>query len=667
MMTKCKLPFVIILFSALSVNLYGQLGNYSPILWFKADQGVNSTGYNNGSNYTITTWYDQSNNGWDATSNTSQYKPVYLNTSNTDINYNPTIAFDGTDDYLDLQSNYPTSNSDGMTWYAIAKANTTAGNKTRAFVFDIGRHDKEGFGLAHSSNSSLIYSSTHHDGATSDIFHNHDTTTVLLKLNYNFDLSQELSYNGEYTPSLSTPVEIQELNNSTLNLNSTHHSIKGPFTIGRQSKSQHLSNDNIRAYDGRIAEIIGFSENFTHLQSREIETYLAIKYGITIDNTGYNTGLPLANYRASDGTNIFSLFSHTAYQNEVIGIGRDDGMGLMQKQSHTPANDFRLYISTLASNNINNSGVFPNNTNPENIQFLVCGTNQGAGYATSNAIAEQPSSVVSRLEKEWVIENSNYTGAFNVDIVLNGFAVNNGVNNNDLRLLIDDDGDFSNATSYSSSSGISFILVGNTLKILNIQDSLIPQHSTKYFTVGSVSFGTPLSINLDFFNGKHNASNNFNHLKWRTLSEVNNDFFTIEISEDGIHWKDHVQKTGAGTVYHPMYYQFKHKNVRPGKYYYRLSQTDFNGDRREIGIVIIDVEHKKQLLLYPNPVKDELRVYNSDGYSNYPEIYKLTGEKVDIPFPYKLNKTTLVYNTSNLSKGLYLLRFNGSSTKFIKQ
>jgi hypothetical protein len=57
-----------------------------------------------------------------------------------------------------------------------------------------------------------------------------------------------------------------------------------------------------------------------------IESYLALKYGITLGNTTH-----AVDYLASDGTVIWA--GSTTYQNDVHGIGRDNTYGLDQRSS----------------------------------------------------------------------------------------------------------------------------------------------------------------------------------------------------------------------------------------------------------------------------------------------------------------------------------------------
>jgi hypothetical protein len=66
-------------------------------------------------------------------------------------------------------------------------------------------------------------------------------------------------------------------------------------------------------------------------------------------------------------------------------------------------------------------------------------------------------------------------------------------------------------------------------------------------------------------------------LHWSTATEINNDFFTLERSEDAFAWEIIGQVQGAGTTSQTMHYTFSDRQPLEGLSYYRLKQTDFDG------------------------------------------------------------------------------------------
>lgn len=101
----------------------------------------------------------------------------------------------------------------------------------------------------------------------------------------------------------------------------------------------------------------------------------------------------------------------------------------------------------------------------------------------------------------------------------------------------------------------------------------------------------PLPIELVSFEGFNESD--YNKITWKTATESNNHYFTLERSLDGFTWESIHIEEGAGTVSTPNLYIYNdysfEKNVIN---YYRLSQTDFNGNREYFNIIGIESKNK---------------------------------------------------------------------------
>ncbi len=85
-----------------------------------------------------------------------------------------------------------------------------------------------------------------------------------------------------------------------------------------------------------------------------------------------------------------------------------------------------------------------------------------------------------------------------------------------------------------------------------------------------------LPIELISFKGE--PYNDYNLLKWITASETNNDYFTIERSFDAIDFQVVGRVDGAGNSTSNLSYSLTDMKPYAGVTYYRLKQTDYNGD-----------------------------------------------------------------------------------------
>jgi len=120
----------------------------------------------------------------------------------------------------------------------------------------------------------------------------------------------------------------------------------------------------------------------------------------------------------------------------------------------------------------------------------------------------------------------------------------------------------------------------------------------------------PLPIELLSFEANYNS--NKVDLKWITSSEVNNDYFTIERSRDALVWEEVIRTNGSGNSNANIEYLEVDYNPYEGVSYYRLKQTDFDGNFEYFNIVPvkIDVQKKGEMSLFPNPLirGEELKI-----------------------------------------------------------
>jgi hypothetical protein len=174
--------------------------------------------------------------------------------------------------------------------------------------------------------------------------------------------------------------------------------------------------------------------------------------------------------------------------------------------------------------------------------------------------------------------------------------------------------------------------------------------------------GTPLPISLINFDAKKNG--NTTALSWSTLSETNNDFFTVERTTDGVNYIELDKVDGAGNHNGILNYSTEDTNPVNGKNYYRLKQTDFDGNFEYSKLVLVEFEgikSQKSISLYPNPSNgNNVNVSISGVHNKSLIILRLsnsTGAEV-----YNSNLTAasdfanVQLQTSELANGMYYLQ-----------
>jgi len=121
------------------------------------------------------------------------------------------------------------------------------------------------------------------------------------------------------------------------------------------------------------------------------------------------------------------------------------------------------------------------------------------------------------------------------------------------------------------------------------------------FTIASHTSANPLPIELLNFTAVKNGTKV--DLNWSTATETNNNFFTVERSQDASSFEELFEKTGAGTTTLKHFYNGFDYNPLQGLSYYRLKQTDYDGKFSYSSVVPVRFEQSfGELTVYPNPV-----------------------------------------------------------------
>ena len=124
--------------------------------------------------------------------------------------------------------------------------------------------------------------------------------------------------------------------------------------------------------------------------------------------------------------------------------------------------------------------------------------------------------------------------------------------------------------------------------------------STEYFLGNTYA---PLPITLLSFEAR--AVDDVVRLDWTTLSEINNDRFEVQRSEDAKHFESVFNVKGAGYSAKEIKYTAYDNSPMVGHYsYYRLKQVDFNGafSYSPIQAVLISEFGESGIIVFPNPV-----------------------------------------------------------------
>lgn len=619
-----KVLKILSFFLAVSVShfCYAQFpGGVSANLrgWYNGNLGVTLTGG------VVSQWSDQSGNNLNATQATATSRPTQ-NTSG--FNYNTMLTFDGQDNFLNVTDLIATG-ATGVSAFAVARQAGT-GQDTWGCVI-LGQANGPawtggGYGLTALNAGNTSFGFWVRDYSANFVAR---ATTLSVPALMSGVWNGTTANNVQYFQD-GTSQGVDAYNPGSVGDNGNTY-----IGTGFGSGSQYC-------FYGDIAELIIYNTGLTAANASKVNSYLAIKYGITLSSAYVNTA----------GTTIFNTAA--PYNTNIMGIGREDNNILVQKQARNYDDSTRLYISALAASNSANAGVFANN-----VSYVMTGANTGklAGIKT-----EKPASIFSRLGREWMVTNTNFPSTFNMDIKLSTASALGSILPSDLRLLVDDDGDFSNATVYAAGGGLTFSYSNPVITVLGIGTAMIAAGTTSYITIASAAGTTPLPIEL--LNFKASVCNNQVCLDWQTATEKNNDHFEVVRSTDGINWEVIKEVKGGGNSLGTLSYSELDQDPASGISYYRVHQYDSDQKSTSSPIVTIEFENSfsSDLKIYPNPF-DEYVIAELPTRGTYDllitnGIGETMSDNITIT---KIKKGMYKINTSLLPAATYYLRIKNSA------
>lgn len=567
---------------------YPGAGSTNIKLWLKSNAGVTGSP-------AVTQWND--NSGAGVTGNfvvqpgaPAQSSPTLVNNA---VNYNPYVSFNGGTNSMASNNSFtgnsmydPNNNTMFMVhnlkggivywkWETAGVGNYRVGYERNAnsVRFDF---VNDGVGQNSVSSTSVLNKDVLVTTTT-------DATNSVVRLNGNVDATKNISAAGSFSPGVTAR----------------------PMAIGNND----LATNNLPSQID-YAEIITYNTKLSATQVNMVESYLAIKYGITLGN---NQGAGACiTYRNSNGIPAWN--NQTGYHNNVTGIGRDDASTLDQRMSRGVLSlNASLDLVTIVNGTFAAPVAFTSN-----LSTLIVGHNA----ATPQTVWGDPSfsnypaalgASAARIQRVWKAQATNFAQSVSIGFESSMLIAWSPVSN--LRLLVDDDGNFANGgtTIYSGA-----VLNGTRIEFSGITN--LGNTGNLYFSLATINYtATPLPVTLTAFSGMCN--NGIITLQWTTQSETNNNFFTIERSEDGMNFYQVAIAEGAGTTSQVNNYSWTDEAVANGTVYYRLSQTDNNGTLTVMRIIVVQsCEINNSVLLYPNPT-------SGSGYFVFPAN---DGDKIDL-------------------------------------
>lgn len=246
-----------------------------------------------------------------------------------------------------------------------------------------------------------------------------------------------------------------------------------------------------------------------------------------------------------------------------------------------------------------------------------------------------------------------------------GIFVNNVLQNNLLferKLQKKDDED------YGSLAGAGFLtLYSGDVVSLKYREETSKGMKTLDANINLIQISTQnvLPIELTSFIGKH--EDDVVRLNWQTVSEINNDYFTIERSSDAKNWKVLEFIAGAGNSSSVIDYATIDANPLKNQSYYRLKQTDFDGKYSYSKTIALNnnINESSIIINYNSQIK-QLTVKSLAG--ELPEVYMYSSSGILMDSNARKVSTDIyqnIFDLTQLSLGLYIVKVGQLTKKFV--
>lgn len=169
-----------------------------------------------------------------------------------------------------------------------------------------------------------------------------------------------------------------------------------------------------------------------------------------------------------------------------------------------------------------------------------------------------------------------------------------------------------------------------------------------------------LPVSLLSFDAKYINENAV--LTWQTLSEEDNDFFTVLKSLDGINFFEIGTLKGKGTTSEISDYQFVDTDLVGGGVFYRLEQTDFDGSTDVLDAVFLELHNQNEnITIYPSSIgaNQDLKIGNiSEGLNiSSVEMISASGQRIEgISVQEGTGGLLIKLPNQDVSSGIYVLK-----------
>lgn len=160
-------------------------------------------------------------------------------------------------------------------------------------------------------------------------------------------------------------------------------------------------------------------------------------------------------------------------------------------------------------------------------------------------------------------------------------------------------------------------------------------------------------------------------LNWSTASETKNDYFTVERSTDGLSWTTLQRVEASENPQQKNDYELSDGQPLPGISYYRLSQTDMDGNSKYFPVKSVErngsLSSPGKLVLSPNPATAEVRINVPEDSRDEITITNLLGQDLTHRILISHDADAVILDLSAIENQVLVVKCGARSALLVKQ
>ena len=319
----------------------------------------------------------------------------------------------------------------------------------------------------------------------------------------------------------------------------------------------------------------------------------------------------------------------------------------------------------FSSKNAVTSGAATFGAGYDNINYMPTTVNNMNGYnPPPSFVVDNSLNVIDRF---WIIDALGYStspavtydfGYINAEANVNGGNTAGLVNN--LQAMAFDQG----ALTWGNYGPTGVNNVGVDVSGVSVGAGLIGNVFRSWTLVDKISV---LPVDLINFSGI--CLNKEIKINWNTAVETNSSYFTLEKSIDGEHFTTLANVPAVGNSTHMQYYSYLDASESP-LVYYRLSETDKNGETKKFNIISVNNCNKngdENINVFSSNGDISLNVYLLSDQPIQVTIYDITGRLIykDELLATQGNNTYTI--NPMVATGIYVVQAETKTNSLIKR